>query len=139
MIDTKKIADRNKLAYKMLDSLNISAEERKVIEDSLADVKWGIGRFYEFGSNGAVIANMMEDFVNGMSDKDKNAFIEQITTRTHRTLQQIFFNLMKDTIMAFAEMKDWQIDGRNESTNRMAKKIKEFLDENGLNYRLPLI
>lgn len=71
---------------------------------------------------GAEMAQMLDEFANKSYDKDIAAFVEQITCRTHRTLQQKIMSLFLRTIEAWAEDKGGH-DVRNEATVKLAKKI----------------
>ena len=71
---------------------------------------------------GAEMAQMLDEFVNGGGTEQTAAFVEQVTGRTHRTLQQKIMGLFVATIEAWAEDK-FGHDLRNEATVKLAKKI----------------
>lgn len=67
------------------------------------------------------MAQMLDEFVNGHDDDEsRKAFAEQVTLRTHRTLQQNIMRLFVATLEAWAEAP---YDLRNESTVALAKKF----------------
>lgn len=71
---------------------------------------------------GAELAQMIDEFVNCHDRKGVEEFVEQVTCRTHRTLQQKIMGLFVATIDAWAEDKGGH-DLRNEATVKLAKKI----------------
>jgi hypothetical protein len=71
---------------------------------------------------GAEMAQMLDEFANKSYDEDVAEFVEQITCRTHRTLQQKIMGLFMRTIEAWAGDKGGH-DARNEATVALAKKI----------------
>lgn len=73
---------------------------------------------------GAELARAFADFVNGSSKKEVSAFVEELTSRTHRTLQQGSMGVMLRCIEAWAEA--WaqnRFDLRNEATVKLAQRI----------------
>ncbi|MBR5355902.1 MAG: hypothetical protein IK121_03165 [Lachnospiraceae bacterium] len=44
----------------------------------------------------------------------------------HRTLQQSFTRLCIEWLKTCGEMEDWQVDGRNETSREIGKKILEL-------------
>lgn len=87
--------------------------------------------------NGEALAKLVDEFCNKADDQDIQAFVEQLTKRTHRTLQQKAAKLMVATFEAWAEDKGGH-DLRNEATIKLAKK---FVEATGDKYDrfLPLI
>jgi hypothetical protein len=74
---------------------------------------------------GAEMAQTLDEFVNAFSrEKEMDDFVKQLTTRTHRTLQQLCMTLFVKCIEAWAEDKGGH-DARNEATVKLAKKIVE--------------
>jgi hypothetical protein len=71
---------------------------------------------------GAEMAVMLDEFANGQPTREVTAFVEQITMRTHRTLQQKIMGLFVACIETWAEDKGGH-DGRNEATVKLAKKM----------------
>ena len=70
---------------------------------------------------GDEMAQILDEFCNGAGDKQYAQFTEQVTTRTHRTLQQKIMGLMVRTIEAWANTPHF--DARNEATVELARKI----------------
>ena len=87
--------------------------------------------------SGEEMAQMLDEFANGCDSKRVAEFVEQLTCRTHRTLQQKIAALMVAAFEAWAEDKGGH-DGRNEATFKLAKK---FIAATGDKYdrHLPLI
>jgi hypothetical protein len=77
---------------------------------------------------GEEMAQMLDEFCNGAGSKDIAAFAEQVTCRTHRTLQQKIMTVFMRTIEAWAEGKGGS-DLRNEAAVKLAKKICEVTDK----------
>lgn len=74
---------------------------------------------------GAEMAQMLDEFCNAFShEKEMNDFVEQVTRRTHRTLQQRIMALFVKTIEAWADGKCGH-DARNEATVKLARRIVE--------------
>lgn len=71
---------------------------------------------------GKEMAEMLDEFANGAGREQIPAFVEQLTMRTHRTLQQSIMGLFVACIEAWAEDKGGH-DGRNEATVKLAKKM----------------
>ena len=83
--------------------------------------------------DGAEIAKILTKFCNGFSH-DKKGFVEQLTQREHRTLQQCTMNLFLATIEEWSKQESFDL--RNEETIRICKQIMQTLGES---YRLPTI
>lgn len=73
--------------------------------------------------SGAEMAQMLDEFCNGSDKPEQEQFVQQITTRTHRTLQQRIMGLFVKTIEAWAETKENWYDQRNEATIKLARKM----------------
>lgn len=65
-----------------------------------------------------------------------NTLIETVLT-DHRTLQQMYFNIVLQSIEDFANVQSY--DGRNRAAVETARKLQAFMKENYINTRLPLI
>lgn len=72
---------------------------------------------------GVEMAQMVDEFSNAAGEKEAADFVSQVTTRTHRTLQQRIMNLFVKTIEAWAETKENWYDARNEATIKLARKM----------------
>lgn len=69
------------------------------------------------------MAQMLDEYINSANEgRDFAQFAEQITCRTHRTLQQKIMSLFLRTIEAWVEDKGGH-DARNAATVALAKKI----------------
>ncbi len=89
--------------------------------------------------SGAEMAQMLDEFCNGMDDRHVQDFVQTIVCRTHRTLQQRIMSLFIATIDGWAEaFAKSNYDLRNESTVKLARRI---IDATGDKYDryLPLI
>ena len=76
---------------------------------------------------GAEMAQMLDEWLNSGSrqgSKEWEDFVEQLTCRAHRTLQQKAMGLFVSCIEAWAGDEGGH-DGRNEATHKLAKKIVE--------------
>ena len=86
-------------------------------------------------------AKALADLVNiiGGNDSAENAFVEELTVRTHRTLQQAAGGLMFRTIAKFADDYDrGRYDLRNEALGKACKQLVES-NPDLFDHRLPLI
>jgi hypothetical protein len=71
---------------------------------------------------GEEMAQMLEEFANGAGSTGIETFVEHLTCRTHRTLQQKVMGMFVKTIEAWAEAKGG-LDLRNAATVTLARKI----------------
>lgn len=80
---------------------------------------------------GAELAETLSRFVNRYDSKVAvEAFIEEITCRTHRTLQQNIMGLFLQLVDSWAERDaEGQYDLRNEGTVKLATKLKEVTQD----------
>lgn len=76
---------------------------------------------------GARIVRELDNAVNRMDDNPfADGFVEQLTCRTHRTLQQNIAGLFLKCFEAWAKLGDEGcFDLRNEGTVKLAQKIRE--------------
>lgn len=74
---------------------------------------------------GEEMAQMLDEFCNSMDRRELPKFVEQVTLRTHRTLQQKIMGVFVATIEAWAEQakSPGHFDARNEATVKLAKKM----------------
>jgi len=86
-------------------------------------------------TEGVKAAKELANFVNGMGHSVED-FVEQLTLREHRTLQQQAMALFLGCIEAWADKEDGRFDLRNEDTVKICRKIKARLDEDGLGLSL---
>jgi hypothetical protein len=79
--------------------------------------------------SGEKLAKELANGVNHMADEwFERAFVDQLTLRTHRTLQQNVAKLFLATFKKWAEIGDQgpgYYDARNESTIKLAQTIRE--------------
>lgn len=138
MIEFKKLTEK---ANKALDAMEkegeLTQDEKKAVIDALKEFRFYMGSWTSFANNGKLMGRLMEDFCNGMDKDDIEGFCKYMTEDTHRTLQQIFFNVVLQYIKTYAEYK--YDDQRNASSHHKAKVILNFLEENGIALRSPLI
>lgn len=83
---------------------------------------------------GKELANAVSDFVNGADKESKKEFVNTLTHRTHRTLQQLSFGLFLDAIFEWADNAENNFDMRNEYTVETSRKIKELIEFSGVPY-----
>lgn len=87
---------------------------------------------------GKELAEALSNFVNGASKNDMREFVEQLTRREHRTLQQRAMSLFVGCIERWAEDLDTnRFDLRNEATVRLAARFVQATDK--YERALPLI
>lgn len=58
--------------------------------------------------------------------------IAQAMLGEHRTLQQNFTRLCREWLIAIGECDEWLVDGRNEASHELGKKLLPILDEANL-------
>lgn len=74
--------------------------------------------------SGEEMAETLDEFANGASTAEIAAFVERVTRRTHRTLQQKIMRLFVACIESWADCTaPGKHDARNEATVKLAKKI----------------
>lgn len=71
---------------------------------------------------GAEMAQLLDEFCNRYDRTEYEKFVEQLTCRTHRTLQQRIMGLFVAAIEGWAADKGGH-DGRNEATVKLCQKI----------------
>ncbi len=71
---------------------------------------------------GAEMAEMLDEFCNSSGSDKVAAFVEQVTCRTHRTLQQKIMGVFVACIEAWAKDENGH-DARNEATVKLCKKM----------------
>ena len=113
----------------------------KILDDfvAMADARYAAA---EEGKKVKNLAGALSD----LSILEARDFVEELTLRTHRTLQQKAMGVFIQVMIAWAENakkgSGWY-DARNEATVKMAAKIVEMLEKEDLIYRgqalLPLI
>lgn len=86
---------------------------------------------------GREAAIAFENFVNVMGNEDVvNEFVEYITQRSHRTLQQNMMGVFLKCIKEWASKGEYEFDLRNQATVETSQKIMNALDND---VRLPFI
>ena len=76
------------------------------------------------------LADRMEEFVNNYDRSGDKVFVEKVTLRLHRSLQQSVFRLFYRCIRSWSECYDnGNYDLRNEATCKLSHEIVEFLKE----------
>ena len=86
-------------------------------------------------TKGAEAARELTNYVNSMGHSVED-FVEQLTLREHRTLQQSVMALFLGCIEAWADKEDGRFDLRNEDTVKISRKIKAALEAEGLGLSL---
>ena len=86
-------------------------------------------------TKGAEAARVLANYVNAMGH-NPDEFVEQLTLREHRTLQQSVMSIFLGCIEAWADKEEFQFDGRNEDTVKISRIIKARLLEEGLGLSL---
>jgi len=88
---------------------------------------------------GIEAAKALADAVNIIGGVAEEAFVEELTVRTHRTLQQAAGNLMFQAIAKFAAEHDrGNYDLRNEALGKACKQIVES-NPDLFDHRMPMI
>lgn len=88
---------------------------------------------------GRHVAKQLADLVNGLGKEDRKAFVDELTSRTHRTLQQQTMGLFLECCEAWADHERiHQYDARNEFTVKLAKDIMQLERLHGM-ASVPLI
>jgi len=78
----------------------------------------------------------VSSFVNGMRRSDVTEFVKEMSYE-HRTLQQCFTGICLAWLTHLAGLKEFEYDGRNEASVRIAKMILAAVPD--AKYGLPLI
>lgn len=86
-------------------------------------------------TKGAEAAKELANYVNSMGHSVED-FVEQLTLREHRTLQQQAMALFLGCIEAWADKPEHGFDMRNEDTVRISRTIKAALEAEGLGLSL---
>jgi hypothetical protein len=86
---------------------------------------------------GDEVARDLANFCNGLSSADKRAFIEQLTQREHRTIQQRVMTLFVGVVQEYAKLSEGEYDLRNEATVMLCRDIVKNVEFRKLH--LPLI
>jgi len=81
---------------------------------------------------GEEVAEILADFVNGLNSENKAEFVEKLTKRTHRTLQQQVFGLFVASIFSWSETEENYFDLRNEYTIKTSKELAEVIAFTGV-------
>ena len=103
-----------------------------VLENQLDIAKFGKPSDNLEDSREFKAARALEDAINSFSF-NPDRFAEAIPYM-HRTLQQIFFRLVRSCVCMMANAESWRIDPRNEASHRMCKAIAEPMSEYSLPY-----
>ncbi len=83
------------------------------------------------------VVRVVSDYLNIISDDDEiGEFVEGFSNE-HRTLQQGFTRLTMAWLRHLASLGEYQYDGRNEASVKLAKKLLEGHEDHELH--LPLI
>ena len=95
---------------------------------------WELKRMAREHDERAKGAELAKDLANAINSFDNGnlaeGFIEELTCRTHRTLQQNAMGLVLQLISKWAEHGDEGVyDLRNEATVQLCQKIKEVTDD----------
>lgn len=80
---------------------------------------------------GEEMAHILTDFVNGATNGKLEKFVETLTRRSHRTLQEEVFMLFLKCVDSWAEQNQnvmYDYDARNKYTIITSDKIKRFLE-----------
>lgn len=74
---------------------------------------------------GEQMGELLDEFVNGASREQMAAFVQKVTDRTHRTLQQKIMGAFVACIESWAARAERPglYDARNEATVKLCKKI----------------
>lgn len=78
---------------------------------------------------GAEMAQMLDEFCNGVTQEKIDEFVDTLVHRTHRTLQQKIASLMLNAFEKWGDLKEGQYDLRNEATVKVARLVKEAIKD----------
>jgi len=85
-------------------------------------------RRLDYELQGKKLAQQLADFVNSESSDAVQGFLDELTQRTHRTLQQSVFRLFCRVIFTWANVNEEKYDLRNQFTIKSSQKIVKALD-----------
>lgn len=88
---------------------------------------------------GAAAASTIASFLNGAGYEQVQNFLLQMTEKEHRTLQQLYFNLVLQSIKKFATLPENCIDPRNQCSVKKAQKIYEFMQNEDISIQSPMV
>ena len=81
---------------------------------------------------GQEVAEVLSNFANGATQKDKEMFVEAVVT-DHKTLQEDTFIMFLNCMKQWAEMnRNGNFDARNEYTCKASAVMIQALKENNL-------
>ena len=88
-----------------------------------------------YEDEGRGLARKLADMMNGAEEHAVAGFVDELTNRTHRTLQQASFSLMLKCLHTWqAKHTSGDFDLRNEDTVRISAEIVKQLEGRGVRY-----
>lgn len=108
----------------MLESDNLSEEQKKAFKELLAEYEWAT--YKEYDDRHEFYRKQVEKMVNdfGFQDEELAKFMEN----DHPTCQQSFMRMVVTFIEKMADKPYY--DDRNKASVELAKKLKPIIEEN---------
>ena len=108
----------------MLESDNLSEEQKKAFKELLTEYEWAT--YKEYSDRHKFYRDMVSKMINDFGFEDEE--LAKAMAREHPTLQQ---NFMRMVTMFLEEMADkTYYDDRNKASVQLAKKLKPIIEKN---------
>lgn len=108
----------------MLESDNLSEEQKKAFKELLTEYEWAT--YKEYNDRHEFFRKQVEKMVNDFGFQDEE--LAKSMANDHPTLQQSFMRMVVQFIEKMADKSYY--DGRNEASIKLAKKLKPIIEEN---------
>ena len=108
----------------MLESDNLSEEQKKAFKELLTEYEWAT--YKEYNDRHEFFRKQVEKMVNDFGFQDEE--LAKSMANEHPTLQQSFMRMVVQFIEKMADKSYY--DGRNEASVKLAKKLKPIIEEN---------
>ena len=108
----------------MLESDNLSEEQKKAFKELLTEYEWAT--YKEHNDRHEFFRKQVEKMVNDFGFQDEE--LAKSMANDHPTLQQSFMRMVVQFIEKMADKPYY--DGRNEASVKLAKKLKPIIEEN---------
>ena len=108
----------------MLESDNLSEEQKKAFKELLTEYEWAT--YKEYNDRHEFFRKQVEKMVNDFGFQDEE--LAKSMANDHPTLQQSFMRMVVQFIEKMADKPYY--DGRNEASVKLAKKLKPIIEEN---------
>jgi len=108
----------------MLESDNLSEEQKKAFKELLTEYEWAT--YKEHNDRHEFFRKQVEKMVNDFGFQDEE--LAKSMANDHPTMQQSFMRMVVQFIEKMADKSYY--DGRNEASVKLAKKLKPIIEEN---------